>query len=156
MTEMQIVTRIVIAIMATAMPALGAGQSATPPAASQNPSPMVEQTRAHERLAPREVAGIRTSFAGPQGKSVEVWVPDNIRRADHLNLVVHFLGVAWLPQYAASRLGPNTVAAVVNLGAGSGVYDRSFSDPAVFDSLLAGVAREISMPPSRPVVFQRI
>jgi hypothetical protein len=36
------------------------------------------------------------------------------------------------------------VAAVLNLGIGSGAYDRAFTDPLVFDSLLAGVVREIS------------
>jgi len=32
----------------------------------------------------------------------------------------------------------------VNLGAGSGSYGRAFADPAAFDSLLAGVAREVA------------
>lgn len=114
----------------------------TPPPAAQNPSPMVEATRVHERLAPRELGGVRRTFTGPQGKPVEVWLPDDARRARQLDLVVHFLGAAWLPEYAVSRL-PHTVAAVVNIGAGSGIYDRSFSDPAVFDSLLAAVAREV-------------
>jgi len=113
------------------------------PAASQNPSPMVEQTRAHERLTPQALAGGRRSFAGPDGKPVEVWIPDGVN-PDDLSLVVHFLGAAWLPEFAASHLGKNTVAAVVNLGAGSGVYDRAFSEPAAFDSLLAGITRELS------------
>jgi len=136
------------------MPALIAAQS-VPPLASQNPSPMVEQTRAHERLAPQEVAGISKSFAGPQGKPVELWMPKSAR-AEDLNLVVHFLGVSWLPHYAASRLGTNIAAAVVNLGAGSGVYDRSFSDPAAFDSLLAGITREISASLGKPASVRRI
>lgn len=36
------------------------------------------------------------------------------------------------------------VAAVLNLGAGTGVYQRAFAEPAAFDSLLAGVSREIA------------
>jgi hypothetical protein len=125
-----------------------------PPVASQNPSPMGEQTRAHERLAPKELPGIVRSFVGPNGKSVEVWVPRRAR--DVVDLVVHFLGAAWLPEQAVSQLGRPHVAAVVNLGAGSGVYDRAFSDPAAFDSLLAGVAREVSVVTGRSTRIGRI
>jgi hypothetical protein len=143
-------------IVATVVPALVAAQSVTPPAASQNPSPMVEETRRHERLAARELVGVRRSFAGPLGKPVAVWIPAGAARADDLSLVVHFLGAAWLPEYAVSRLGRNSVAAVVNLGAGSAVYDRAFSDPAAFDSLLAGVRREISESFGKEARFRRV
>jgi hypothetical protein len=132
------------------------GAQTAPPPASQNPSPMVELTRAHERLPPRDVPGIRRAFNGPQNKPVDVFIPDGVRRANELNLVVHFLGAAWLPEYAVSRLGDNSVAAVVNIGAGSGIYDRSFSDPAAFDTLLAGVAREVSAVLGQPAQFKRI
>jgi hypothetical protein len=105
---------------------------------------MVEETRAHERLAPRELGGIRRSFAGPAGKPVELFVPDHVRSDSIVDLVVHFHGAAWLPVQAVAGLRGHFVAAVVNLGAGSGVYDRAFADPAAFDSLLAGVVREVS------------
>ncbi len=141
---------IILKLFAMAMPVVAAAQTAPPPA-SQNPSPMVEETRTHERLAPKDLGGAKRSFDGPQGKPVEVWIPDGVRRGDDVDLVVHFLGAAWLPEYAVSRLKPKTVAAVVNIGAGSGIYDRSFSDPAAFDSLLAGIARQV--PDSR---FRRI
>jgi hypothetical protein len=148
--------RLALSLAATLLPALLAAQSVTPPPAAQNPSPMVELTRAHERLVPQELSGARRTFAGPQGKPVEVWIPASAQRASSLDLVVHFMGAAWLPEYAVSRLGTNTVAAVVNLGAGSGVYDRAFSDPAVFDSLLAGVAREVTASTGRAAPFRRI
>jgi hypothetical protein len=147
---------VAVALVAIARPAVGFAQPATPPPAPQNPSPMVEETRAHERLAPTELPGARRSFAGPLGKPVEVWIPDGVRRADDLGLVVHFLGAAWLPEYAVSRLGGNTVAAVVNLGAGSGIYDRAFADPAAFDSLLAGVAREVAGALGGEARFRRV
>lgn len=116
----------------------------TPPAASQNPSPMVEATRAHERLAPKKLDGVLRSFAGPLGKPVEVFVPSADRARDAFDLVVHFLGAAWLPEQAVASVDDHAVTAVVNLGAGSGVYDRAFSEPSAFDSLLAGVTREVS------------
>jgi hypothetical protein len=142
----RIVTMSIVALTLMARPALAAAQASAsaPPAASQNPSPMVEETRAHERLARRELGGATRSFFGPAGKPVEVWVPDNARTRDEVDLVVHFLGAAWLPEQAVAQLNGHTVAAVVNLGAGSGVYHRAFADPTVFDSLLAGVTRELS------------
>ncbi|GAC1651714.1 MAG: hypothetical protein NVS4B3_12840 [Gemmatimonadaceae bacterium] len=136
--------------------AVTAAQVVVPPPAPQNPSPMGEETRAHERLAPRELAGVLRSFSGPQGKPIEVWISHGVHGVHSVSLVVHFLGAAWLPEYAASRLGTRSVAAVVNLGAGSGVYDRAFSDPMVFDSLLAGVAREISAVSGGKVRYGRV
>ena len=104
---------------------------------------MVEATRAHERLAPKALGGATRSFVGPAGRPVEVFVPDRARTRDVVDVVVHFHGAAWLPEQAVAEIGDHTVAAVVNLGTGSGAYDRAFADPAVFDSLLAGVTREV-------------
>jgi len=141
----------------SALPARLGGQTAPP--APQNPSPMVEHTRAHERLDPaleHEIGGVRRTFAGPLGKPVDVWIPDGVGSRDDVNLVVHFLGAAWLPEYAVSRLETKTVAAVVNIGAGSGIYDRAFSDPTAFDSLLADVTRETSAALGRAVTFRHV
>jgi hypothetical protein len=123
--------------------------------AAQNPSPMVEQSRAHERLTPRPLGGVMRTFAGPLGKPVELYVPTRARRADALQLVVHFLGAAFVPEQAVDPLA-NTVVAVVNLGAGSGIYDRTFSEPAAFDTLLAAAARETSAALGRPARFARV
>lgn len=128
----------------------------TPPAASQNPSPMVEETRAHERLTQKPIGGIARSFAGPAGKPVEIWIGGSVHSRDVANLVVHFHGAAWLPEQAVASLGNNYVAAVLNLGTGSGAYDRAFSDPAVFDSLLAQVTREASSAAGRAIRIGRI
>lgn len=139
---MRFLTPLIAAVAVMGRPSLAAAQNA--PAASQNPSPMVEATRAHERLAPKELGGALRSFVGPTGKTVELFVPNDARTRDAVDLVVHFHGAAWLPQQAVAALGGHTVAAVVNLGTGSGTYHRAFADPAVFDSLLAGVTREVS------------
>lgn len=125
-------------------PSLAAAQIAPLPAAPQTPSPMVEGTRAHERLVLKGLAGIVRTFAGPAGRPIEILVPDGARTGDVFDLVVHFHGVAWLPQQAVAGLGDHTVAAVVNLGAGSSAYQRGFTDPTAFDSLVAGVTREVS------------
>lgn len=139
-----------------AEPMAGYAQNPAPPAASQNPSPMVEETRKHERLSPKPLPGTTRSFTGPAGKPVEVWIPDRARGRDRVDLVVHFHGAAWLPEQAVAALGGHTVAAVVNLGVGSGAYDRALSDPAAFDSLLAGVVRETSAATGQAVRLTRI
>jgi hypothetical protein len=133
-----------------------AAQLPAPPAAAQNPSPMVEATRAHERLAQRELPGTTRSFAGPGGKAVELFVPDRARTRDTIDLVIHFHGAAWVAEQAVAGLAVPSLAAVVNLGAGSGVYDRTFSDPTAFDSLLAAVTRESSAAAGRATHLGRI
>ena len=136
------------AVLVIVVPSLVATQTPAPPAAplaaSQNPSPMVEATRAHERLAPKVLGGISRTFIGPASKPVELLVPDHAKAHDTFDLVIHFHGAAWLAEQAVAGIDDHTVTAVVNLGAGSGGYDRAFADPAAFDSLLAGVTREVS------------
>ncbi|HEX7091843.1 MAG TPA: hypothetical protein VF192_17125 [Longimicrobiales bacterium] len=137
------------ALFAAAAPSPAAAQQATP----QNPSPMVEHTRAHERLTQRPLDGAVRTFAGPDGKPVELLVPRNVPTGTPFDLVVHFHGPAWLVHQAVADLDAGIVSAAVHLGGGSALYDRAFSDPASFDSLLARIAREVSAvtgAPTRP------
>src|SRR5687768_4822424 len=143
-------------VVAGAPAAPAAAQAPAAPPASQNPSPMVEATRTHERLAPRPLDGVVRSFVGPAGKPVEIFVAREARARDAVDLVVHFHGTAWLPHQAIAALADRPVAAVVNLGTGSGTYHRSFADPAVFDSLLASVAREVSAARGTETQLRRI
>lgn len=105
---------------------------------------MVETTRAHERLAPGALGGTTRSFSGPAARPVELWISERALATGTFDLVVHFHGAAWLPHQAVSRLGAASVAAAVNLGAGSGGYHRAFAEPAAFDSLMTAVMREVS------------
>ena len=130
--------------------------AAAPPPTTQNPSPMAEETRAHERLEQKELAGVRRSFPGPASKPVEIFVPERARGRDDVDLVVHFHGAAWLPHQAVSGLDDHTVSAVLNLGTGSSVYHRTFAEPATFDSLLAGVIHEVSAVSGKTVRVDRI
>ena len=145
-----------IATALAASPSRGVAQAGAPTAASQNPSPMVEVTRAHERLAQRVLDGAMRSFEGPSGKPVELLVPNDARTREVFDLVVHFHGAAWLPEQAVAQSGSHSVAAVVNLGTGSGAYHRAFADPVAFDSLLAGVVREVSAATGRSARIGRV
>jgi hypothetical protein len=128
-----------------------AAQEIKPPPAPQNPSPMVEHTRAHERIPERELAGISRTFEGPLAKPVTLFIPASARKAKTLHLVVHFHGSAFLPQFAISRLKGDYAVAAVQLGAGNGIYDRNFSDPPIFDSLRATVVRAAEAALGRPI-----
>ena len=103
---------------------------------------MMETTRVHERLTQSELRGAQVSFAGPTGRPVDIFIPERARARDSVDVVIHFHGAAWLPHQSVDRLGDAAISVVVNLGSGSGVYHRAFSDPATFDTLLAGIARE--------------
>lgn len=144
---------VALLVVLAAAPPAGAQAPAAP--AAQNPSPMAETTRRHERLAPRALGGVLRTFAGPGGRPVEVRVPARLR-ADRAHLVVHFMGAAWLPHQGVARLGRDAVSVVVNLGAGSGVYHRTFADAAAFDSLLAGVTREVAAVAGRAPRIRRV
>lgn len=123
-------------------------------AASQNPSPMTETTRKHERLVPRSLRGEARQFPGPAGLPVELWIPRGRDRA--VDVVVHFHGAGWLAAQAVETALPRAVAAVVNLGSGSGAYHRPFADGPAFDSLLAGIIREAGAVRGAPVSIGRV
>jgi hypothetical protein len=116
-----------------------------PKPAPQNPSPMVEFTRSHERVQQRPLAGRRFTIEGLLAKPVEVLItPAAAKEAD---LVIHFLGASWLPMQAAEDSGRPIVIAVVNLGAGSGRYSIPFQDARVFSRLIERIKAQ--SPPIR-------
>jgi hypothetical protein len=137
------------------MPATLTAQN-NPPAAPQNPSPMVEHSRAHERIPQRELPGIRATFNGPLDKPVHVFIPEAAKRAKTVRLVLHFHGAAFIAEHAVAQAGNNYMAAVIQLGAGNGVYDVNFSEPAAFDSLVSTVRRTIAGELARDVAIDRI
>jgi len=132
-----------ISLLVLLAPHRGGAQVPVPPAAAQNPSPMVEHTRAHERLEPHDLPGAHRSFTGPLDKPVDVFVPAGVHANRAIDLVIAFHGAPFIPDYAVSRMRGTFVAVTLTLGTGSGVYDRAFREPAVFDTLVASIRREI-------------
>src|SRR6266849_1910126 len=79
-----------------------------PKPAPQNPSPMVELTRAHERLQ-------KTAIEGEQFKveHAEILITPRAAAAGEADVLIHFHGSSWLPFQAAMSTGrPLVVAAV--------------------------------------------
>ena len=96
---------------------------------SQNPSPMVEHTRAHPRLKEQSPPGRRQKLA-----LGTLFLPAGRKTANGAGILFFFHGGTWLPEVAAAR---NKVAVVtVQAGSGSGAYVRLFDDPARFPALL--------------------
>src|SRR5690606_27988160 len=69
---------------------------ATSMAQSQNPSPMQETTRAHERLERLELRGVVDSLSGPGSAMTRIFIPDHDSTDDVATLVIHFHGAAWI------------------------------------------------------------
>lgn len=126
-------------MLCSGLPSVGVGQS------GQNPSPMVETTRVHERLAPDQLEGVVRAVRGPGDRPFDLFIPKGTTASQPITLVVHFHGAAWLPHQAVAGLRHNAVSAVVNLGAGSSAYDRAFSNPASFAALLRSITDEIAL-----------
>ncbi len=95
----------------------------------QNPSPLVEHTRAHERVPEASPPGRREPL-----ELGTLFVPASLRRS--APLLIHAHGSTWLPEVAAARAG-GMAAITIQLGSGSAVYAKPFRDPGLFTRLLA-------------------
>ena len=110
-----------------------------PPPAFQNPSPMVERSRAHDRLTPRERPGRTDTLTGILPRPVHLFVPAGVHAARAPRLLVHFLGPAFIAVEAAARADSTMVVATVNLTAGSSAYEQPFRDITTWHRLLEAV-----------------
>lgn len=112
---------------------------------------MVEFTRAHSRIEKSELPGRREKLS-----MGTLYIPAQAERSRTVPLVIHFLGASWLAEWSASRAYPKAAVLSVNLGAGSRVYARPFSEPNRFEKLLDEAARAFNAdaPPSfGPVIL---
>jgi hypothetical protein len=95
----------------------------------QNPSPMVEHTRAHPRIEKQEPAGRREALDGGT-----LFLPAKMKLKSRAPLLVFFHGGTWLPEVASSKR--KTAVISMQLGSGSGTYAKAFADPQRFAQLL--------------------
>ncbi len=94
---------------------------------AQNPSPMVEHTRAHPRLKEESLPGRREKL-----ELGTLFVPPDFTPGG--TLLFFFHGGTWLPEVAAARNGMAVVS--VQAGSGSGTYARLFENADRFPALL--------------------
>lgn len=119
---------------------LGASTSAQTPDTlkprPQNPSPMVEYTRAHQRLPQHEHDGLKFELVQLFPKPIGIFVPRKSLNARTLDLLLHFHGAGFITQDAATIYRGALAGVTINLGAGSSVYGRPFEDSTKFSALL--------------------
>lgn len=120
-----------------------------PPPASQNPSPMVENSRVHKRIPQTEIKGQHWKLS-----TGTLLLPSSARVRDVMPLYVHFHGAPWLAEWSVQQRNRQAAILTVNLGAGSSVYSRAFSDPAKFAALLDEAANQLS--PGHPSRFHPV
>lgn len=105
----------------------------------QNPSPIVEHTRAHPRREKKILPGRRERL-----ELGTLFVPQTLesklRRKQPVPLLVFFHGGEWLPEVAAAET--DSAVITIQLGAGSGTYSRAFTDAERFSALLREAERK--------------
>jgi len=138
-----------LAYAATACVARPSSTVPLPPSVApraQNPSPMVEGVRRHERVPPGQPPGIAFTIDSVLPRPVDVFIPERPALSDgapeERTLLVHLLGAAYVPMRAAASARDGYVVAAVNLGAGSAAYERPLSDSATWPALLRRVREE--------------
>lgn len=107
--------------------------------ASQNPSPMVEYTRTHERVPQKSHDGVTFEVPSVITKPVQVFIPSKTKNAKTFTLLIHFHGANYVVQHAATSYRGNIIAATINLGSGSKVYNDAFEDSTKFGSLIDSI-----------------
>ncbi len=120
-----------------------------PPAAKQNPSPMTETVRRHERVPKTEVKGQHWTMSVGT-----LLLPERARVRDTIPLYIHFHGAPWLAEWSVQQHDRHAAVLSVQLGAGSGVYAQAFKDPSKFVALLDEAAKALS--PNRPIRFHPV
>jgi hypothetical protein len=97
----------------------------------QNPSPMVEHTREHPRLAKEMPPGLRVRLG-----LGTLFVPERVKNTQGMRLLFFFHGGDWLPEVAVAQQRKIAVVSV-QAGSGSSNYANLFVDPMRFPKLIA-------------------
>ncbi len=124
--------------------------------ASQNPSPMVETTRQHERIRQQPYAGVSFEVSGILARPAQAFIPERSRGSRDFDLLIHFHGASHIVQHAASKYRGNIIAVSVSLGAGSKVYNDAFEDTTKIQRLVESVVMEARDHLKRRVRVQRL
>ena len=117
---------------------------AVPQAMSQYPSPMADSIRAHQRIKNESVPGVSINLDTVLAKPIEIYYADQDLDVTRVDLLIHFHGMSYVPKYADYHSGHPLILAVVNLGAGSSVYQNAFQEPSTFPNLIKSIIKSVS------------
>jgi hypothetical protein len=124
--------------------------------AAQNPSPMTDKTRAHERIPQQKYSGLEFKIFNILPKSVEVFIPQKRINSRQFDLLLHFHGAGFVVQHAAAKYKSALVAATINLGAGSSVYGNAFEDSTTFAILYKTISDSLQSQLAHPFKIRKI
>jgi hypothetical protein len=106
---------------------------------AQNPSPMTEDTRTHDRILQKAPRGRRS------GRALIIGNP-----SQSAPIIIHFHGDSWLPEQAVANAYADATVIAVSVGRGSEVYQAAYENPEAFEALLADAG---ALYPKRPIVL---
>jgi hypothetical protein len=131
-------------------------QESSKEVASQNPSPMVENTRSHERIEKKEYEGLHFVISSILKKEINVFIPKKNLKDVNFDLLIHFLGSPYIVEYAAEKYKGKIISACINLGSGSKVYYDAFTDSTHFLDLISSIVKIASSKLKHNVKINRI
>jgi len=125
-------------------------------AASQNPSPMTDDTRKHERIEQKEYPGIVFAIRDLFAKPVQLFVPQKSLRAKTFDLLIHFNGAPYVTEFAATKYSGDMIGGTLSVGSGSKVYNDAFQDSTKFKVLVDSIMTETKKKLKHEVKLRRV
>ncbi len=125
---------------------------APPAMMPQNPSPMQERTRTHERLEPRrQLMGVSLTIDSLLPGPIEVFIPQRALTADSAPLLIHLMGPTWVPRRAVGTMERPVIVAAAYFGGGSATYARPFArDTLLYARMLDTIRARIAQVTGAP------
>jgi len=104
---------------------------------------MVESTRPHPRITQTEVKGRRVDLQTLKG--ARLFIGPRVDPNRPVPLLIHFHGAPWLVERHVATHLPKAALVTVQLGNGSSVYRKPFTDSQLFSNLLREAADELHL-----------
>ncbi|MDD5542586.1 MAG: hypothetical protein PHX83_05375 [Acidobacteriia bacterium] len=118
---------------------------------NQNPSPMVDTIRPHRRIEKRDDPGKRFTLS-----TGTLFLSSKFRARPRVPLIIHFHGAPWLLEHFVAETIPQAALITVQLGSGSSIYEKAFSNEAVFETMLSEALAHIQQQTSARVEWKSI
>ena len=137
-------------------PSAVARQQDSAKVASQNPSPMVDETRVHGRVEQKEYPGLSFEIPDLFAIPVQAFVPHKSLKARTFDLLIHFHGAPYVTNFAATNYRGNIIAATLSVGSGSKVYNDAFLDTTKFMALIDSITSSAGKQLKHAVKIRRV
>lgn len=122
----------------------------------QNPSPMAENARKHERIEQNEFNGFSAEIEGVFENKFEIYIPQRSEHSSYFDLLIHFHGSSNIVKFAAENYNSGVIAAAVNFKAGSKGYSEKLENPELFSALIDAVIKIVEEKTGRECKIKKI